>query len=578
MNFGTTARQQSYESYSISQNLNYDNNWDKLTTQNDSIISSTHTKENNFKFHNIIPTNIKNISTDALEKVSTEYVKKYRILPLYFGHEELILLTDNANNWLQEDDIIRDLNLGPNISIILQGIKEEEFPVFSDLIMKFYGINLKNSAEFMNEVNEVVKSTNIFTSYQENEEEDDDDTEIAADSTEITQLVSQIIESGVNKEVSDIHIEPKTNGARVRFRILGELVTQYDLPITKKQLSAVINRIKILSNLEITERTKSQDGIYRYKIGNRTVECRIAVTPTIFKEKVVIRIQDTQNENTRYNLEKIGFNDITINRLKKLINETANGMFIVTGPVGSGKTTTLHAILDCFDADKNNIVTCEDPVEIVNPKFSQTQISSTGNMTYQSYLKSSLRSDPDIIYFGEIRDSEVAKVALEGSQIGKKLFTTLHTNSAIESIQRLTGFNIEGISRTDLLMQMRFFLSQRLVKVLCPHCKEKEFDFSSNKLSKNEVEELRKYGAYKKHEGGCSYCNNSGIIKRTVLWELLEFTAPIKDFLREEHTSHEIYNYIKERGFISMWEIGFEKVKKGEIALNELIQVADKFI
>ncbi|MFA9399269.1 MAG: GspE/PulE family protein [Clostridiaceae bacterium] len=371
-------------------------------------------------------------------------------------------------------------------------------------------------------------------------------------------IVNSILEYAIQKRASDIHIEPFKNDTLIRFRINGDLEEICDLP--SKYHSIVVGRIKVMSGINIAEKRFPQDGKAEF-YKDEFYDLRIATLPTIYGEKIVIRL--LQRDSKLINLMNLGFEDENI--IESIVNKRC-GIILVTGPTGSGKSTTLHAILNEIKKNKLNIITLEDPVEYTTSKINQVSVKENLGLTFSTLLRSILRQDPDVIMIGEIRDSETAKIAVRAAETGHLVFSTLHTKNAIGAINRLYEMGVENYLIADSLVSI---ISQRLIKKLCPFCKE-EYKASDKekKILNIENDDLILYKGI-----GCNKCNNTGYIGRTVVYEYLNIDNDIKNMLQNEEKLYKIKKYIHEKGFISMNKRCYLLLLEGKINIEDFLEI-----
>jgi general secretion pathway protein E len=378
----------------------------------------------------------------------------------------------------------------------------------------------------------------------------------------VIKLVNQIIINSVKAGASDIHFESRENAFLVRFRIDGKLRTYKRYP--KSLHDPVIARIKVMSLLDVAETRKPQDGRINIRVGNRNVDMRVSIMPSIFGEKSVLRI--LEKSKSLVTLDSIGIPKIW---LKKYLSYLAkpNGIILVTGPTGSGKTTTLYASLLEMDRETKNILTIEDPVEYDIEGITQVQVNPAVNLGFANALRSFLRQDPDIILVGEIRDEETAKAAIQSSLTGHLVLSTLHTNDSPSAVARLIEMNIEPFLISSSLLLV---VAQRLVRRVCSKCMVKvvaEGDIKS--YFENEGLSLIEYYAGR----GCPECFNSGYKGRIAIFEFLEINDEIRRLINKSASAFEIRNAAKETGFKQMFEHGFELIKQGVTTPEEVIAI-----
>jgi len=389
--------------------------------------------------------------------------------------------------------------------------------------------------------------------------------EITSSDQHIKTAVNHIFHYALEQRASDIHIEPKRNATVVRFRIDGSLNTIYNLP--KAVHSALISRIKFLARLDIAEKRRPQDG--RIKIGekgNRDVEIRVSTVPVSFGEKIVLRILDS--DMIFQKVENLGFSMRDMEVYNSFI-ASPHGIILVTGPTGSGKSTTLYSTLKEIATPEKNIVTVEDPVEMVHEEFNQISVQPLIGITFSSILRNILRQDPDILMIGEIRDEETAAHAVQAAMTGHLVFSTLHTNDATSSIARLRDLGLQPFMIASTILGC---MAQRLVKTICPACSEK---FTI------EGEELKKLGFPVVEQGpitltrgkGCRECRGTGYKGRCGIFEVLPFSSQIKRMIVENSHSLEIRQIAIREGMTTLREDAWDKVKRGITTYQEALRV-----
>lgn len=387
--------------------------------------------------------------------------------------------------------------------------------------------------------------------------------EIEGEDAPAVRLLDQILETGVTLKASDIHIDPGEEFIRVRYRVDGVLRTDRSLP--KTILNALVARIKILAELNITESRLPQDGRIRMTIEDNHVDLRVATLPTVYGEKVVIRILDLSNVDRK--LEDLGFNPDTLETFRELIKQPS-GLVLITGPTGSGKTSTLYAGINELNSPKVNIITVEDPVEYQLEGVNQVQVNAGIGLTFATGLRSILRQDPNIIMVGEIRDRETAEIAIRSSLTGHMVFSTLHTNSAIESIPRLFDMGVEPYLVVSSLAGV---MAQRLVKQVCKDCAQER------PLTEMEKQVFHKRGFEASHvtEGqGCSSCRFTGYRGRLAIHELIVIDDEIKEMMMNQASMDEVKKHVRQKGIKFLIDDGLTKVINGETTLDEVLSVA----
>ena len=334
----------------------------------------------------------------------------------------------------------------------------------------------------------------------------------------VVKMIEYMFKNSIEMRASDIHIEPYEKEVRIRYRIDGELSTVNLIGI--ESLPPLVARIKILAGLNIAEKRIPQDGRIITKVDEKEVDLRVSILPVVYGEKVVIRILD--KNNYKVHKEHLGLSTENINKLNRIISNP-HGIVLVTGPTGSGKSTTLYSILDDINSENINIVTVEDPVEYTLEGINQVNVNNKSGMTFASGLRSILRQDPDVIMIGEIRDDETAEIAVKAAITGHLVLSTLHTNDAPTTITRLIDMGIENYLVATSVVGV---IAQRLVRKICPYCKTSYVasDYEKRILDIDEKEELILYSAK-----GCGYCNNSGYIGRVGVYEIMEITKTHKE-------------------------------------------------
>ncbi len=386
----------------------------------------------------------------------------------------------------------------------------------------------------------------------------------AGDKQSIVKLVNLIIARAIREKASDIHIEPDETCLRTRFRIDGMLQEVMSLPQSFE--AATVSRCKVMAELDIAEKRIPQDGRIKLQLGNKEIDLRVSTYPTLRGEKVVMRILD--KSSVIYGLEDLGFSDDTLQKFSKLIIKP-NGIILVTGPTGSGKTSTLYASLQCIKDPTINIVTIEDPVEYQLAGINQGQINPKAGFTFAGGLRSILRQDPDVIMVGEIRDYDTAEIAIRAALTGHLVFSTLHTNDSAGAMTRLVDMGVEPFLVASSLIGV---MAQRLVRTICNDCKE-EFVPSAALIKRSKL--LYQAGKTKVYLGkGCEMCNHTGYKGRTTITELLVPNERIKELIVEKSATSVIKNEAMKQGMRTLRQDGLGKVLRGITTLSEVIRVS----
>jgi type IV pilus assembly protein PilB len=486
------------------------------------------------------------IDPAAASLITDALADKYSALPIGYDGPRLIVAMSDPSNVFALDDI-RTIT-GLEITQVVATRAD-----IQAAIQRFH--RLDESVEDI-----------VGAAAEESEEaEDIAKTRELVEDAPIVKLVNLLVTQAVGERASDIHIEPHERDVRVRYRIDGVL---HEVMRSPKSIQAgVISRLKIMSDINIAERRIPQDGRVGLVVGGRAIDLRVATLPTVYGEKVVIRILD--KSSVLLNLQDLGFSDQNYTRYESSFRKPY-GMILVTGPTGSGKSTTLYATLNIINTADRNIITVEDPVEYRLPGVNQIQINQKAGLTFASALRSILRSDPDVVLIGEIRDRETAQIAIEAALTGHLVLTTLHTNDAPSAISRLNEMGIEPFlvsSAVDCV------LAQRLLRVLCERCKElyapTEEALIEARVPLNADGSLPKlYRAV-----GCSTCSKTGYRGRMAAHEVMLRSEEIERLTAERRSAEEIGRVAREQGMQSLREDGIEKVIAGMTSIEEIMRV-----
>ncbi|HHF43067.1 MAG TPA: type II/IV secretion system protein [Candidatus Aminicenantes bacterium] len=386
----------------------------------------------------------------------------------------------------------------------------------------------------------------------------------------IVKLVNSIIFTAVQKRASDVHIESREEGVIIKYRIDGVLDQAME-PIDKKFQEPIISRIKVMSDLDISERRVPQDGRFRLKIKDKTIDFRVSIMPSIFGEDAVIRILDKEMITEAFSelrLDLLGFSEEVLRRFRRYIVQPY-GMVLVTGPTGSGKTTTLYAALTEIKSPEDKIITIEDPVEYQIDGITQIPVNEKKGLTFARGLRSILRHDPDKIMVGEIRDPETAQIAIQSALTGHLVFTTVHANNVFDVIGRFLHMQVDPYS---FISALNCILAQRLVRLLCPKCK-KAMHYSDQILIESGLDPDKYRDVWFYESEGCPECGFSGYRGRTAIAELLELSDTIREMILEKRPLSEVKKQAKKEGMVFLREAGLEKVLAGLTNLRELNKV-----
>ena len=488
----------------------------------------------NFALANIIPADL---------------IARKGVLPLYQEEKKLYVVMRNPN-----DVVTRD-----NLSLITGGL--EIIPLVS------------TDTELNAAINTIVSNASSIDTYDEEEVYEEELAaldELAADEKPAVQLVNQVITNAVKAGASDIHIDPLEKTLRVRYRIDGVLHEVLQQPI--KLHPAVVSRIKVIGGMDIAERRIPQDGRTTVKVDDRTYDIRIADLPSVYGEKIVLRLLERGGNSVT--LKDIRFSGEQMENFSKTI-KLPYGFLLVTGPTGSGKSTTLYATLEQVSDVTKHVITLEDPVERRMSGICQVQMNTRAGMTFAAALRSVLRADPDIVMVGEIRDTETAKIAVESALTGHMVFSTLHTNDAPSAITRLDEMGVEPFLTASSLVGV---LAQRLVRVLCPRCKE-AVDITYREL-RNSMEDfpipegktlddtIRVY-----QPKGCISCSNTGYKGRMGVFEFLQITPEMKTLILKRSGVQEVKDLAVSQGMHTLRQEGIDKILEGSTSVEEVLRV-----
>lgn len=482
------------------------------------------------------------IMQDAIAAVPIFLAERYVLVPIKKDGNRLTIAMNDPTNFYAIDDV--RMVSGCDISIVLSEKQD-----ITNAINNFYGVKgrVGGSIDKLKEdsFKPVIKKV-----------------EDAGEDAPIIKVVNSIIEQAIRDKASDIHIEPQEEITRIRFRVDGMLREAATLP--RNSHNAIVSRIKIMSEMNIAEKRLPQDGRINIQQGGREIDLRISTLPTILDEKVVMRILDKTAAS-------IDINDLAFSQknmeLYQNLFKASYGIVLVTGPTGSGKSTTLYSTLTNINSPSKNIITVEDPVEYRIEGVNQVAVNNKAGLTFANGLRSILRQDPNIIMVGEIRDVETARISIHAALTGHLVFSTLHTNDAAGAITRLVDMGIEPFLVTSAL---RGVLAQRLVRRICPHCKEAytpdvaEREYLGVQASDN-IQVYR--GA------GCSKCNFTGYAGRMAIHEVLPIVAEMKELILSKAPDTEIFAAGRQYGVTSMREDGIQKIKNGETTVAELLRV-----
>ncbi len=489
------------------------------------------------------------VDAKIIDLLPREFLEKHAVIPCFKVLNTLTVAIPEPANVFLIEEIERQTGL--KVQIVAATTR--------DIRATLQGY-LSNANVFV--IDEIIENVNEDDiSLIEQQVEDISNIEEAASDSPVVKLVNYLIYSAVKEGASDIHIEPQDNALRVRFRVDGSLYEKIKPPQVMQ--AAVTSRIKIMSGLDISERRLPQDGGMHVLMEGRPVDLRVSTMPGSYGEKVVIRVID--NRNTLVNLEKLGFSYETLKAFKRSVN-TPNGIVLVTGPTGSGKSTTLYSVLGEIISDAINICTIEDPIEYSIQAVNQFQINDKIGYTFAGALRSLLRQDPDVVMLGEIRDEETATVAVQAALTGHLVLSTLHTNDAPSTITRL--FNV-GVEPYLVSASLVCVLAQRLVRKICTYCKE---PYEPNPGVRRAVEKTCGDVEAFYRGVGCQKCRNTGYSGRIGVYELLVPDDAMRDMITGHPTINDLRRAAETCGMEPLRNDGLAKVKAGVTTVEEIFR------
>ena len=469
------------------------------------------------------------IEPDGVKLIPEKMARQYRLIAICKLTNTLIVSMSDPLNVFAVDDLkmLTKLNIEPILSTessILEAID------------KFYGTEKRRLSDIVKEQ----KASDIEVVDVAKEEFDISEAALEGETTPIVKIVSLILLESLKRRASDIHVEPEEDSLRVRYRVDGNLHEVLTIP--KKNQNAVLARLKIMSGMDITESRIPQDGRFKIRARNKEVDYRVSVLPTSFGAKVVLRALD--KSNLSMGLDKLGFSEYTLQRFKEAI-AMPFGMILVTGPTGSGKSTTLYSVINQLNTADKNIITIEDPVEYQVEGITQVQANSDIGLTFASGLRSLLRQSPDVIMIGEIRDSETADIAIKASLTGQLVLSTLHTNDAPTAISRLMDMGVEPFLIASSIILVA---AQRLCRVVCKACNGK----------------------------GCEKCSSTGYYGRRAILEVLSVDDKVRELIIDRASVDKVRNYAISKGMKTLRQDAMEKYEKGVTTKEEVLRVTSE--
>jgi general secretion pathway protein E len=497
----------------------------------------------------------RDIDTALVEHIPIGYAKQYEVLPLSQSDSTILVAISDPLNFYPLDDLRR-----------IFGLEVKPLLASSESILTAINRVYDRASRTAEGVIGDLEGEKEDLSLIAQELEEPEDLLDSADEAPIIRLVNSLLLQAVKERASDIHIEPFEKDLAVRFRIDGVLYEVIRPP--KRFQSSISSRVKIMGGLNIAEKRLPQDGRIRIKLAGRDIDIRLSTLPTAFGERIVMRLLD--RDTVMLDLEGLGFSSDKLSVFNDLIHHS-HGIILVTGPTGSGKTTTLYAALQKVNSPELNIITIEDPIEYQIPGIGQIQVNPKINLTFAGGLRSIVRQDPDVILVGEIRDAETAEIAIQASLTGHLVFSTLHTNDSAGALTRMIEMGIEPFLISSSLIAV---LAQRLVRVLCPDCRKEEVP---------EPEILKMFGFSEKDKGltfyrpeGCPKCLNTGFVGRTAIFEMLLIDDEIREMINRRADSNEIKRRAREKGMLTLREDAAQKVRGGITSISEVVRVTQE--
>jgi type IV pilus assembly protein PilB len=484
--------------------------------------------------------------------VAERIARQYQLVPLAsLGEGITVALSDPFNVFALDD--LREFT-GRRIDVVMAAASQ-----IREAIDKLY------SASSQSTVAEVSKNIDVgdFEIVSEMKEEDDANVD-TSEQAPIIRMVNLVIKEALRQRASDIHMEPTEGDMRVRYRIDGVLLDILDIP--RESQGAVVVRIKIMARMDITSSQTPQDGRFKMRIGGKEVDFRVSILPTCYGSKIVMRVLD--KGNLSIGLQHLGFSPKAVEVIGEHMLKPY-GMILVTGPTGSGKSTTLYSMISQLNTDDKNIITVEDPVEYLVEGLTQIEVKADIGLTFAAGLRSILRQSPDIVMVGEIRDNETADIAIKASLTGQLVFSTLHTNDAAGALTRLVDMGVEPFLVASSLLLV---CAQRLARKICPHCKE-EVEIPADVLKRldGHIDTTMKF-----YEGrGCDRCRKTGYLGRFGLTEVLIVDDTVREMLLQGKSSDDIKEYARSaHGMRTLWDDAIDRLSQGQTTVTELFRVA----
>ena len=496
------------------------------------------------------------VDPDLFRSIPVEWMLRYAFIPERRTEKTLTIVCADPTDVVRLDELELLTGLPLRLKVGSRG-------AITDILQKS-----ESSQRVLDE------ATEDFRMQLVSEDEEGEETltidRITQDASPIIKLVDSILFNAIQRRASDIHIETQENVVLIKYRIDGVLYQAMD-PIDKRHHGTIISRIKVMSELDIAEKRIPQDGRFKLRVRGRTIDFRVSIMPTVHGEDAVIRILDKESANAEFkslNLDVLGFDAETKRKLRKFIREPY-GMVLVTGPTGSGKTTTLYACLSEIQSVEDKIVTIEDPVEYQLRGITQIPVNEKKGLTFARGLRSILRHDPDKIMVGEIRDEDTAQIAVQSALTGHLVFTTVHANNVVDVLGRFLNMKVELY---NFVSALNCVLAQRLVRKICPHCRE-EVRVLPETLREAGLEPDTVRGQVFYEGRGCLECDGTGFHGRMAIAELLDLSDRIRGLILERRPAAEIKRAAKEEGMAFLRDAALDKVFEGSTTLKEINKV-----
>ncbi|HET7342545.1 MAG TPA: type IV-A pilus assembly ATPase PilB [Methylomirabilota bacterium] len=498
------------------------------------------------------------IDGETLRLVPAHIAKKYEVVPVKRIGGTLTLAMADPTNVFALDDIAFMTNLQ------ILPVVAPQAAIRRALDKNYETVQPASMDERMSEVIGDPSSVEVVGEEAATPQVDVFELKESADEAPVVKLVNMVLADAIRKGASDLHWEPYEKTFRVRFRIDGVLHEMLSPP--KRLEPAIISRLKIMSNLDISERRLPQDGRIKLRFGQREIDFRVSILPTIFGEKAVLRILD--KDSLQLDLTKLGFDPDNYEKFNKAIHQPY-GMVLITGPTGSGKTTTLYSAISTINSPEHNIMTAEDPVEYNLKGVNQVQVNEGVGRTFAAVLRSFLRQDPDVILVGETRDLETAQISIRAALTGHLVFTTLHTNDCPSTVARMVDMGIQPFLLSSALL---LILAQRLGRRICKDCKEPFEGHEDDLVPYGWVPQGRGKVTFYKGKG-CQTCNGTGMKGRVAIYEVMAMTEPLREAILKGGNTAEIRDVAEREGMKTLRRAGLQKVLEGTTTIEEVLRV-----